>query len=152
MEAELARRISSLQISMFGVESKGAADPAKLAKCIMTQKKEEGIIFKDSEDQEHSKTTTIRQPIPEINNNNNINTSLPNEDDGKLVSLMSGDLIWLKTDDPSYHGMVLGSESLRSVAVEPEDTMASVSTRFTQGLFRICTGLNYRGQNRGGYD
>jgi hypothetical protein len=72
------------------------------------------------------------------------------DEKGEMISLMAGDLIWFRTDDSGCKGFVLGDDSLKTVGVEPDDQIGSISPRFFEGVFRICTGLNYRSKTEVG--
>mmetsp|Transcript_2615 Transcript_2615/g.3205 ORF Transcript_2615/g.3205 Transcript_2615/m.3205 type:complete len:705 (+) Transcript_2615:139-2253(+) len=89
--------------------------------------------------------SSIKEQLGSNNNNSNEN----GESTGRMISLMSGDEISLFHDDGGTRGYTLGDPSLRSVGIKPEDMTNSMNPRFIDGVFRICTGLNYRARTEG---
>jgi hypothetical protein len=64
-----------------------------------------------------------------------------------MVSLQAGDLIWLRLQEESQRGTVLGNWSQKSVGVQSDAEGSSdfvPPLRFSDGVFRLCTRFNYR--------
>jgi len=69
------------------------------------------------------------------------------ETEKTMVSLQAGDLIWLRLQEESQRGTVLGNWSQKSVGVQPDAEGSSdfvPPLRFSDGVFRLCTRFNYR--------
>eukprot|EP00613_Pedinella_sp_CCMP2098_P017697 CAMPEP_0171758588 /NCGR_PEP_ID=MMETSP0991-20121206/46370_1 /TAXON_ID=483369 /ORGANISM="non described non described, Strain CCMP2098" /LENGTH=233 /DNA_ID=CAMNT_0012361329 /DNA_START=57 /DNA_END=755 /DNA_ORIENTATION=- len=65
----------------------------------------------------------------------------------KMVSLLAGDLVWLRQQDDSQRGTVITDCSLKALGVQLDDAGSSELVpplRLSEGVFRLCSRFNYR--------